>query len=167
MSKRKRNRKRAAPLAAPERGPSAKKGSFAFALGGVLVLGLVVALFSWPGASSGGLTASASPEHGLTLYKKYCTSCHGPNGRGEYRWQYKERGAPPLDASAHAWHHSDSQLVSMILDKPVADSRMPPWRGILSRDDAIDIVAYMKTLWGSYIVANCQGPKHMQCMSQR
>jgi mono/diheme cytochrome c family protein len=163
----KRNRKQAAAVPAPERRAPARKAPLAFAVGGVVILGLLVTLFSWPRASSGSLTASASPEHGLTLYKKYCVSCHGPNGRGEYRWQYKERGAPPLDASAHAWHHSDSQLVSMILDKPVPDSRMPPWRSILSRDDAIDIVAYMKTLWGSYIVANCQGPKHMQCMSPR
>ena len=44
---------------------------------------------------------------------------------------------------------------------------MPPWRGVLSRDDAIDIVAYIKTLWTPFIRANCQGAKHMSCMSQR
>ena len=165
MSKRKRNRKQAAKAQAPETRPTAKKGSLGFALGGVVVLGLVVAMFSWPGASSGSLTASAKPAHGEALYKKYCASCHGPSGQGEFNWMNKERGAPPLDSSAHAWHHEDAQLVSMILDKPVPDSPMPPWRGILTRDDAIDIVAYIKTLWTPFIVANCQGAKHMQCTS--
>ena len=167
MSKRKR--KQAAPTPAPEARPAArpaaKKDSIAFALGGVVVIGLVVALFSWPGASSGSLTASAKPAHGEELYRKYCASCHGPNGQGEFNWMNKDRGAPPLDSSAHAWHHEDSQLVSMILDRPAPDSRMPPWRGILTRDDAIDIVAYIKTLWTPFIVANCQGAKHMQCTS--
>jgi len=122
-------------------------------------------MFSWPGASSGSLTASAKPAHGEALYKTYCASCHGPSGQGEFNWMNKDRGAPPLDSSAHAWHHEDAQLVSMILDKPAPDSRMPPWRGILTRDDAIDIVAYIKTLWTPFIVANCQGAKHMQCTS--
>ena len=80
---------------------------------------------------------------------------------------YRERGAPALDSNGHAWHHEDDQLVSMILDKPVADSRMPAWRGALSREDALDLVAYIKALWSPYIRANCQGAKHMQCMSQR
>jgi hypothetical protein len=55
----------------------------------------------------------------------------------------------------------------MILDKSVADSRMPAWRNVFGRDDAIDLVAYIKTLWTPYIRANCQGAKHMSCMSQR
>ncbi len=165
MSKRKRNRDGAAAAPAPANHATAKKGSLAFVLGAVTIVGLVVALFSWPGASSGGLTASAKPEHGKALYQKYCVSCHGPNGQGEFNWMNRDRGAPPLDSSAHAWHHEDAQLVSFILDKPAPDSRMPPWRGILSRDDAIDIVAYIKTLWSPFIVANCQGAKHMQCTS--
>ncbi len=166
MTKRKRHRNHSADAPAPEKRRTMKKGSIAFAIGGVAVVGLVIALFSWPGASSGSLTASAKPEHGKALYKQYCASCHGASGHGEFNWMYRERGAPALDSSGHAWHHEDAQLVSMILDKPMPDSRMPPWRGVLSRDDAIDIVAYMKSLWTPFIVANCQGAKHMQCTSQ-
>jgi mono/diheme cytochrome c family protein len=136
----------------------------AAAIGGVA---LVIALFSWPGASSDGLTASAKPEHGKALYGQYCASCHGATGHGEFNWMNRERGAPALDSSGHAWHHEDAQLVSMILDKPAPDSRMPAWRGVLSRDDVIDILAYIKMLWTPFIRDNCQGAKHMQCMSQR
>jgi len=143
-----------------------RKSSILFAAAAITGIGLVVALFSWPSASE-SLTASARPEHGKALYRQYCASCHGATGHGEFNWMNRERGAPALDSSGHAWHHEDEQLVSSILDKPVPDSRMPAWRGVLSRDDAIDLVAYIKTLWTPYIRANCQGAKHMQCMSQR
>lgn len=124
---------------------------------------IAVGMFTLPGTSNGGLTASARPEHGKALYQQYCAACHGSNGQGEFQWQYRPRGAPALDSSGHAWHHEDAQLLSMILDKPVPDSRMPPWRGVLSREDALDLIAYIKSLWTPYIRDNCQGARHMRC----
>ena len=161
-------RRRAAHAAATapqtSSGPSAR--TVAYGAVGALAVALIVALLSSPGPSSASLTASANPEHGKALYKQYCVSCHGSNGQGEFNWMYRERGAPALDSSGHAWHHEDAQLVSMILDKPAADSRMPAWREVLSRDDAIDVVAYIKTMWTPFILANCQGAKHMACTSE-
>ena len=138
----------------------------------IAVVALVVAAFAGLmigqiKPSSGSLTAAAEPARGKQLYEQYCVSCHGAGGRGQPGWQLQPRGAPPLDSSAHAWHHEDSQLVSMILDKPAPDSLMPAWRGVLSRDDALDLVAFMKSLWTPYIRANCQGAKHMNCMSHQ
>jgi mono/diheme cytochrome c family protein len=160
-------RRRAAHAAASapqtSSGPSGK--TVAYAAAGALVVALVVALLSSPGPSNASLTASAHPEHGKALYGQYCAGCHGSNGQGEFNWMYRERGAPALDSSGHAWHHEDAQLISMILDKPVPDSRMPAWRGVISRDDALDLVAYIKTLWTPFILANCQGAKHMNCTS--
>jgi mono/diheme cytochrome c family protein len=156
-----------------DRSPTAPKIPFMtqkkamFSAGALLVVGLAIAVFAVPGKSDEGLTASAKPEHGKALYRQYCAACHGSQGQGEFHWQYRERGTPALDSSGHAWHHEDAQLVSMILDKPVPDSKMPAWRGVLSRDDALDIIAYIKSLWTPYILANCQGAKHMQCMAHR
>lgn len=133
----------------------------------VVTVALAVLIVGQINPSSGSLTASAQPAHGKELYDKDCAVCHGPNGRGVPGWRYQARPAPPLDSSAHAWHHEDDQLLAMILDKPAPDSVMPAWRGVLTREDALDIVAYIKTLWSPYIRENCQGAKHMSCMSHR
>jgi len=132
------------------------------------VIGVVVVLVVGQiKPSSGSLTASAQPAQGRLLYEKYCIACHGVEGRGAPDWKYQARAAPPLDSTAHAWHHDDAQLISMILDKPAPDSLMPAWRGVLSRDDTLNIVAYVKSLWTPYIRENCQGAKHMRCMAQQ
>jgi len=133
----------------------------------VVAVTLAVLIVGQIKPSSGSLTASAQPTHGKLLYDKNCAVCHGPSGRGLRGWRYQARAAPPLDSSAHAWHHEDDQLLAMILDKPAPDSVMPAWRGVLSRKDALDVVAYIKSLWSPYIRANCQGAKHMNCMSHQ
>jgi mono/diheme cytochrome c family protein len=71
--------------------------------------------------------------------------------------------APPMDDSAHAWHHADFDLVKTILDGSPRNRRMAPWRESLSRDDAEDLVAYIKSLWNFRSLA-CQGARHMRCM---
>jgi len=133
------------------------------ALGIAAVLTLALTL----GPSNASLTASAKPAHGEILFRQYCVACHGAKGIGEFNWQNRERAAPALDSSGHAWHHEDTQLLSMILDKPVPDSRMPGWRGILSNEDALDLLAYIKSLWTPHIRDNCQGARHMECMRMR
>ncbi len=106
---------------------------------------------------------------GATLYRSYCLSCHDRDGAGEPSAPRSIRrldyvSAMPLNEASHAWHHGDEQLVRMILDgTPRSRSRMPVWRGILSEQDARDLVAYLKSLWSDRIIA-CQGPKHMSCM---
>ena len=143
--------------------PARRRSYKSIAIVGGVVVALAVLVVGLIDPSIGSLTATARPAHGKELYGQYCVSCHGPAGRGELNWRYRERAAPALDNSGHAWHHEDAQLLEMILDRPAPDSAMPAWRGVLSRSDALDLVAYIKTLWTPYIVANCQGAKHMNC----
>lgn len=133
----------------------------------LLTIGLVISTISVSAKSADRPTGPTRSDHGQVLFRQYCAACHGSSGQGEFNWQNRERGAPALDSSGHAWHHEDAQLLSMILDKPVPDSKMPAWRGALSPDDALDVIAYIKTLWTPYIRANCQGAKHMRCMGHR
>lgn len=107
---------------------------------------------------------------GEKLFNANCTKCHGDKGIGESSDVYirDERGdlvatpaAPPLDDTAHAWHHTDGELVGIILNgSPQRNTRMMAWKEILSEDDARAIVAYIKSLWSQKSL-ECQGPKHM------
>lgn len=105
---------------------------------------------------------------GKVLYERYCQACHGENGVGEPPIPASIRApgyltAMPLNESSHAWHHSDEQLVETILEGLQRTKRMPAWKGVVSEEQAIQLVAYLKSLWSPRIVA-CQGPRHMSCM---
>ncbi len=118
-------------------------------------------------APTGKLNEAA--QRGKALYQEKCQSCHGVEGVGEsYSVQsLQDKGyimAPPLDDSAHAWHHTDEALVKIILESTPRPSRMPAWgKQGLTEEDAKALVAYIKSLWSKRSLA-CQGPKHMQCM---
>ncbi len=105
---------------------------------------------------------------GETLYQKYCVSCHGERGVGENPrdiYATDEYGviAPPLDDSAHAWHHTDEALVYIILEGSSRNPRMKSWKDVLTDADARDLVGYIKSLWSPRI-KGCQGPRHMECI---
>ncbi len=109
----------------------------------------------------------AAQQRGKALFAANCQKCHGIEGVGEtYSLQaLTTKGylmAPPLNDFTHAWHHTDDQLVKTILEGSPRKSRMEGWKGRLSEQQARDVVAYIKTLWGPRALA-CQGPKHMQC----
>jgi len=72
--------------------------------------------------------------------------------------------APALNASAHAWHHTDAALAEIIPEGSTRKSRMEAWKKSgVSEEDAHNLVAYIKSSWTSREL-DCQGPKHMHCM---
>ncbi len=90
-------------------------------------------------------------KHGAAVYSKNCASCHGPNGEAITNW--REQGAdgryppPPLDGSAHAWHHSTATLERMIREGSPGVGGMPAWNGKLSNQEIDDVIMWIKTLW--------------------
>jgi mono/diheme cytochrome c family protein len=135
----------------------------------VLVLAVLLSLIAGHAvAETGKPPDPEAAKRGQPLYDQYCKSCHGANGVGEPAIPPSLRlpgyfSAPALDDSQHAWHHSDQDLVRVILEGSRRTQRMPAWKSVLSRQDALDIVAYMKSLWSARAL-ECQGPKHMSCM---
>lgn len=129
----------------------------------------MLAISSWAHAETGKRDSPEMVERGARLYEQYCSACHMPEGIGEAPIPPVIRHpdyytAMPLDETSHAWHHGDDQLVQIILKGTSRSrTRMPAWNGILSVDQARDLIAYMKSLWSDRILA-CQGPKHMSCM---
>ncbi len=132
---------------------------------GALLAGTIATVF----AETGVTPKPTAVARGAQLYSDYCVSCHRKDGVGEPRvpWSIRRPDlieAMPLNETSHAWHHSDEQLVTMILDGTERSRRrMPVFRNVLSISDATDLVAYIKSLWSDRILA-CQGPNHMRCM---
>lgn len=104
---------------------------------------------------------AAASKRGEALFAKNCEACHGERGIGESPRAGSNQGlAPALDETMHAWHHTDEQIRNTILEGLPAPSRMQGWSNRLSKADADDLIAYMKSLWDERAL-NCQGPRHM------
>ena len=131
---------------------------------------------SWTTFEGSGEGRKAAVARGEVLFRDNCQPCHGERAVGERAvgerpddmYAKDEFGfvAPPLDDSAHGWHHSDNGLVATILNGSPRNERMHGWKGELTEAQVRDIVAYIKSLWNFRSLA-CQGPRHMSCMQQQ
>lgn len=97
-------------------------------------------------------------ETGRTLYLDNCQSCHGEQGEGAPEW--RERGPdgkwppPPLNGTGHAWHHPLPVLYQVIMEgSPAGSGNMPAWRGRLSREEVLAIIAWFQSQWPDELYA--------------
>jgi len=98
----------------------------------------------------------AQIERGRTLFRQNCAGCHGENAQGTTEWRKPlDNGRyppPPLNGTAHDWHHSTEELKQFILKGgPPGDGRMPGWEGILQDQEIDDILVWIKSLWSDDI----------------
>ena len=95
---------------------------------------------------------------GAIIYQENCASCHGANLEGQPDWRSPgEDGrlpAPPHDASGHTWHHDGETLfqltkygVGALINDPDYASNMPIYDGVLSDDEIIAVLSYIKSTW--------------------
>lgn len=95
----------------------------------------------------------AQVARGRAVYDKHCAECHGAEGRGQAGdWRIRDAGGnyppPPLDDSAHAWHHPTAVLLDVIRNgSEPGEGNMPAWKNVLSEAEMQDVVAYIKSLW--------------------
>jgi mono/diheme cytochrome c family protein len=90
-------------------------------------------------------------RRGEAVYRANCASCHGPNGEATPGWRTPGADGryppPPLDGSAHAWHHSTETLEKMIREGSPGPGGMPPWDGKLTNQQIDDVIVWIKSLW--------------------
>lgn len=89
---------------------------------------------------------------GESLYNKYCVSCHQKDATGTKEWKKRDTEGflppPPLNGTAHTWHH-DADLLFKIMDEggSLYNGKMPPFKNVLSRENKLDILAYLQSFW--------------------
>ncbi|MGI9521228.1 MAG: c-type cytochrome [Hyphomicrobiaceae bacterium] len=98
---------------------------------------------------------------GRQVYIDQCGSCHGKDLEGEPNWKQRDdQGylpAPPHDSSGHTWHHTDQHLFELTkygltrLAGPDYKTRMPAYAGVLSDEDIIAALSFIKSRWPANI----------------
>jgi len=99
---------------------------------------------------------------GEDIYDKNCASCHGAKLEGEADWRNPKEGgflpAPPHDKSGHTWHHTDTLLFNItkygfakISNNENFKTNMPVFENVLSDDDIIAVLSYIKSTWPNEI----------------
>ena len=119
---------------------------------------------AWPAAQEGMLPYlnDAITAQGRELYAENCASCHGAKMQGQPDWRRQDDDgylpAPPHDRSGHTWHHTDELLIKITRLGSEAiiggnyRSRMGGFGDILSDDEIIAILAYIKSTWPDQVI---------------
>jgi mono/diheme cytochrome c family protein len=96
---------------------------------------------------------------GKAIYANHCAACHGESLQGQPNWRERmpngKLPAPPHDKTGHTWHHPDGMLVDMVKNglvpgktaPPGYVSDMPAYRDILSEQEILAVLTYIKSTW--------------------
>jgi len=113
-------------------------------------------LLSWPVAAAERWFDDSTVDFGNQLFQQHCAACHGSEAQGTENWQQSDADGyyppPPLDGSAHAWHHSIEQLTDSIREGGIKlGGRMPPFGDRLSNGEILALIAYFQSKWPNEI----------------
>lgn len=107
--------------------------------------------------SNGRWYSEAQATMGRGVFAENCAVCHGAEAQGaEGDWREKlDDGSfrpPPLDGSAHAWHHPLEILLRVIDYGGVAmGGKMPEFIDVLEQDEKLAAIAYFQSFWSDEI----------------
>ena len=108
----------------------------------------------YPGNPSGARWYSSEQvASGSQIFETNCSECHGANAEGRYaNWKQKLPDGsfppPPLDGSAHAWHHPRSVLLEVIENGGLAlGGKMPAFGAVLNGEEKLAAIAYFQNFW--------------------
>jgi mono/diheme cytochrome c family protein len=90
---------------------------------------------------------------GATVFKANCAVCHGDQAQGLVAdWKQAlpngQYPAPPLNSTAHAWHHDKAQLLRSINNGGVPlGGTMPAFADKLTDEEKLASIAYFQSFW--------------------
>lgn len=95
---------------------------------------------------------------GERVFKDNCAVCHGQSAEASPDW--KKTGPdghyppPPLNGTAHAWHHPIGQLRRAVQEGGQRlGGVMPPFKQILDAKQIDEAIAYFQSMWNDEIYA--------------
>ncbi len=104
-------------------------------------------------AKAGRWYTEAQATAGAQIFAGNCAVCHGDRAQGLTEdWRAKmDDGSfppPPLNGSAHAWHHPRSVLLQVVNNGGAAfGGKMPPFENLLSEEEKLQAIAFFQNLW--------------------
>ncbi len=89
---------------------------------------------------------------GASLYASYCAGCHKANAEGTKNWRKAASNGkyppPPLNGTAHAWHHSIKVMGSTIRNGGIKlGGTMPAFKDKLDAGQTLDVIAFFQSKW--------------------
>lgn len=100
--------------------------------------------------------STAQIQRGDPLFQANCAECHKANASGTTNWKQPNPDGkfppPPLNGTAHAWHHSLSVLRRTIrLGGVRLGGTMPGFADKLNSEQIDDILAWVQSHWSDEI----------------
>lgn len=135
---------------------------FVFLLLATLALGACTSDGSGTATVAGRWYTPEQIGRGDALFQTHCSSCHGERAQGLAEdWRKTDANGnyppPPLNGTAHAWHHPMVVLEQTIADGGVAfGGVMPGFATTLTQNDIKATVAYFQSTWSDDIYARWQ-----------
>ncbi len=96
-------------------------------------------------------------ETGRAVFQENCSECHGELAEGivsDWRSRLDDGSfpPPPLNGSAHAWHHPLPVLLQVINQGGIPlGGRMPAFATVLDDEQKLAAVAYFQSFWSDEI----------------
>ena len=88
-------------------------------------------------------------EEGRHLYQRYCSVCHGNEGRGDGSFFASNLTPSPTDFTAPEWAATDDDLMAAVTKGSAARGQSdlcPPWGKTFSSIETRYLVAYIRQL---------------------
>ncbi len=91
-------------------------------------------------------------ERGRVTFATHCARCHGRNAQGTPEWRETDANGnyppPPLNGSAHAWHHPLPVLTRVIEQGGIPlGGVMPGFSAMLDRGEIRETIAFFQSFW--------------------
>lgn len=123
----------------------------------IISLGFVIFFQMTPGSQvEGRWYTQDALDKGARLFQQHCASCHGANAEGTHEWRKTDSlgnyPPPPLNGTAHAWHHDISVFKRTIREGGARlGGTMPPFKNKLSESDMEAVIAFFQSKWSEEI----------------